>query len=175
MKYYSSLDVLHEDVLINIFVSSLESSQRNLFAHSCNLNRIPSSIKLIQKFLEQYWPTTQNLQDDFQELKDFLSREGFPVHEDEENLEENPNEEDLNETYDEDEVSSLPLDEDIHTSPPPANQEENMMSYNHFENFDDDLFHDCGNEEKFQKDLDEFSLVEDMHETLLFAFPFEEN
>ena len=46
------------------------------------------------------------------------------------------------------EVSSLPLDEDIHTYTSPAHQEENMMSYNPFENFDDALFHDCGNEEK---------------------------
>jgi hypothetical protein len=30
MKYASSLNVLHEDVLMKIFVSSLESSQRNL-------------------------------------------------------------------------------------------------------------------------------------------------
>jgi hypothetical protein len=48
--------------------------------------------------------------------------------------------------HDEDEVSTLPLDEDIQTSAPSAYQEENMMSYNPFENFDDALFHDCGNE-----------------------------
>jgi len=55
----------------------------------------------------------------------------------------------MNETYDEDEVSSLPLDENIHTSASSAHQEENMMSYNPFGNFDDSLFQDCGNEEKF--------------------------
>jgi hypothetical protein len=38
-----------------------------------------------------------------------------------------------------------------------------MMSYNPFENFDDALFHDFGNEEKFQKDLDEVSLAEGLN------------
>jgi hypothetical protein len=74
-----------------------------------------------------------------------------------------------------DQVSSLPLDEDIQTSASPAHQEENMMSYNPFENFDDALFHDCGNEENCQKDLDEVSLAEGLNETLLSTFPFEEN
>ena len=48
MKYASSLDVMHEDVLMKIFVSSLESSQMNLLAHSCNLKSIPSSTKIIK-------------------------------------------------------------------------------------------------------------------------------
>jgi hypothetical protein len=43
MKYASSLDVL-----MKIFVSSLESSQMNLLAHSCNLKSIPSSTKIIE-------------------------------------------------------------------------------------------------------------------------------
>jgi hypothetical protein len=67
----------------------------------------------------------------------------------EENLEEDPDEEDSNKTCDQDEVSSLPLDEDTHIFSSLAHQEENMMSYNPFENFDDALFHDCGNEENF--------------------------
>jgi hypothetical protein len=50
-----------------------------------------------------------------------------------------------------------------------------MMSYNPFENFDDALFHDFGNEENCQKDLDEVSLAEGLNETLLSDFPFEEN
>jgi hypothetical protein len=51
---------------------------------------------------------------------------------------------------DEDEVFALPLDEDIHTFAPPAHKEENTMSYNPLENFDDSFFHDCGKEENFQ-------------------------
>jgi hypothetical protein len=50
-----------------------------------------------------------------------------------------------------------------------------MMSYNPYENFDDALFHDCGNEENFQKDLDEVSLAEDLNETLSSIVPFEED
>jgi hypothetical protein len=50
-----------------------------------------------------------------------------------------------------------------------------MMSYNPFENFDDALFHECGNEENCQRDLDEVSLVEGLNETLLSTFPSEEN
>jgi hypothetical protein len=46
-------------------------------------------------------------------------------------IEEVSHEEDLDETFDEDEVLifTLPLDEDIQASVPPAHQEENMMSY----------------------------------------------
>jgi hypothetical protein len=109
------------------------------------------------------------LQDTFQELKDALCREGFPIDEDEENLEgkiyeesyqEYPDEvshvEDLDETFDEDEVliSSLPFDEDIQASVPPAHQEENMMSCDPFEDLDDTLFHDFGSEEVLEDPLD---------------------
>jgi hypothetical protein len=48
MKYDSSLDVIHEDVLMKICMSSLESSQRNFLAHSCDLKSIPSSTKIIE-------------------------------------------------------------------------------------------------------------------------------
>jgi hypothetical protein len=68
-----------------------------------------------------------------------------------------------------------PFDEDIQSFVPLVHQKGNMASYNPFENFDDALFHDCGNEESFQKDLDEVSLAEGLNETLLSAFPFEEN
>jgi hypothetical protein len=97
MKYASSLNVLHEDVLMKIFVSSLESSQKDWLAHSCDPKSIPSSTKLIEEFLRQYRPTTQSLQDAFQELKHTLCREGFPIDDetiDEEKLEEDPDEED---------------------------------------------------------------------------------
>jgi hypothetical protein len=63
----------------------------------------------------------------------------------------------------------------IQTSDSPTHQEENMMSYNPFENFDDSLFHDCGNEENYQKDLDEVSLAEDLNKTLFSTIPFEEH
>jgi hypothetical protein len=75
----------------------------------------------------------------------------------------------------EDEVSTLSLDEDVHTSAPLSHQEENMMSYNPFENFDDVFFHECVNEENFQKNLDEVSLIGGMNETLLSTIPFEED
>jgi hypothetical protein len=77
MKYASSLNVLHEDVLMKIFVSSLESSQKDWLAHSCDPKSIPSSTKLIEEFLRHYRPATQSLQDAFQELKHTLCREGF--------------------------------------------------------------------------------------------------
>jgi hypothetical protein len=116
MKYASSLNVLHEDVLMKIFVSSLEESQRKWLAHSCDPKNIPSSTKLIEEFLRHYRPTTQNLQDTFQELKDTLCREGFPV--DDETIDEDSHAEYLDETSNEDEVlvSTLPFDEDIQAS-----------------------------------------------------------
>jgi hypothetical protein len=93
MKYASSLNVLHEDVLMKIFVSSLESSQKDWLAHSCDPKSIPSSTKLIEEFLRQYRPATQSLQDAFQELKHTLCREGFPI--DDETIDEEKLEEDL--------------------------------------------------------------------------------
>jgi hypothetical protein len=105
------------------------------------------------------------LQDTFQELKHALCREGFPdetIEEEmlEESYQEDPDEVshvvDLDETFDEDEVliSSLPLDEDIQASAPPAHQEENMMSCDPFEDLDDTLFHDFGSEEVLEEPLD---------------------
>ena len=135
MKYASSLNVLHEDVLMKIFVSSLGSSQKDWLAHSYDPKSIPSSTKIIEEFLRQYRPTTQSLQDAFQELKHTLCWEGFLIDDEtiyEENIEEDHDGEDLDETYDEYEVFSLPLDEDIHTPAPPAHQEEKMISYNPF-------------------------------------------
>jgi hypothetical protein len=69
---------------------------------------------------------------------------------------EDPDDEDPDETFDEDEVliSSLPFDEDIQAFVPPAHQEENMMSCNPFEDLDDTLFHDFGNEEVLEEPLD---------------------
>jgi hypothetical protein len=78
----------------------------------------------------------------------------------EESYQEDPDEvshvEDPDETFDEDEVliSSLPLDEDIQASAPPAHQEENMMSCDPFEDLDDTLFHDFGSEEVLEEPLD---------------------
>jgi hypothetical protein len=74
MKYVSSLDVLHEDVLMKIFVSSLESSQKDWLAHLCDPKSIPSSTKLIEEFLRHYRPATQSLEDVFQELKHILCK-----------------------------------------------------------------------------------------------------
>jgi hypothetical protein len=59
MNYASILvvlheDVIHEDVLMNIFVTSLELSQRNFLARSCKPKRIPSYTKIIEEFLRQY-------------------------------------------------------------------------------------------------------------------------
>jgi hypothetical protein len=51
------------------------------------------------------------------------------------------------EEFNEDEVLSLnDPDEDIQVVIPPTHQEENIMSYDPFENLDDNLFHDTGSE-----------------------------
>jgi hypothetical protein len=44
-----------------------------------------------------------------------------------------------------------------------------VISYNPLEKIDDASFHDCGNEENCQKDLDEVSLAEGLNKTLLSA------
>jgi hypothetical protein len=177
MKYVSSLDVLHEDVLMKIFVSSLESSQKDWLAHLCDPKSIPSSTKLIEEFLRHYRPATQSLEDAFQELKHILCREGFPIndetideevleeHTHENKLEEDPDEENLDETFDEEEVliSTLPFDEDIQAFVPPAHQEENMISDNPFEDLDDALFCDFGSEELLEEPLDATDLSKKGH------------
>jgi hypothetical protein len=101
INYASSLDllredVLHEDVLMKIFVSSLEPSQRNFLACSCDPKSIPSSAKLIGEFLRHYRPATQNLQDTSEELKDTL----FSINKNKEKLEEDHDEEVLEESVD---------------------------------------------------------------------------
>jgi hypothetical protein len=152
MKYASSLNVLHEDVLMKIFVSSLESSQRSWLAHSCDPKSIPSSTNLIEEFLRHCRPATQNLQDTFQELKDALYREGFlvddetineewkteeeyhpPIAEEvlEEQIHEESCQEDLNdEDSDETSVSIISLDEGEVVLPhlPPAHEDEEMIT-----------------------------------------------
>jgi hypothetical protein len=73
--------------------------------------------------------------------------------------------EDPDEAFDEEEVviSTLPFDEDIWAFVPPAQQEENMMSCNPFEDLDDTLFHDFGNEEVLEEPLDATNLSEKGH------------
>jgi hypothetical protein len=66
-----------------------------------------------------------------------------------------------NESYQEEEdpcedealVFSLPFDEDIQSFVPLVHQKGNMESYNPFENFDDTLFHDFGNEEVLEEEI----------------------
>ena len=70
----------------------------------------------------------------------------------EESFQEDPDEayhvEDFEALFNEDEVLSLnDPDEEIQTTIPPTHQEENTMSYDPFEDLDDNLFHDPGSEE----------------------------
>jgi hypothetical protein len=148
MKYASSLNVLHEDVLMKIFVSSLETSQRNLLAHSCD----PKVSNLLQSLLRNFSGIAgQPLRicKMFSMSLKTLYREGFPVDDETINEEwkvedEDSHAEDLNKTFDEDEVivSSLPLDEDIQAS----------MSCDPFKDLT--LFHNCGSEEVLEEPLD---------------------
>jgi hypothetical protein len=122
------------------------------------LKSIWSSTKLIEEFLRHCRPATQNLQDTFQELKDALYREGFPVddktiseeckteeeyhpptaeevleeqiHEESFQEEEDPKEVQHPDEQDETLVSFLPLDEDEVVLPYlfPAHEDEEMIS-----------------------------------------------
>jgi hypothetical protein len=59
-------------------------------------------------------------------------------------------------------VFSIPFDEYIQSYVPLVNKKENMASYNPFENFDDTLFHDFGNEEVLEEDIHGISFQEDL-------------
>jgi hypothetical protein len=48
MRYASSINVMHEDVLMKIFVSSLDLSQRKWLADSCDPKSIWSSTNLVE-------------------------------------------------------------------------------------------------------------------------------
>jgi hypothetical protein len=101
-----------------------------------------------------------------QDAKEMMNhiRELFPALDDEEVLEEKiyednyqeDSDEDPDETIDKEEVvtSALPFDEDIQGFVPLTHQEENMMSYNLFEDLDDTLFHDFGSDEVLEEPLD---------------------
>jgi hypothetical protein len=69
----------------------------------------------------------------------------------------------LDETLEEVPISTLPFDEDIQAFVPPAHQEENMISDNHFEDLDDALFCDFGSEELLEKPLDGTNLSKKGH------------
>jgi hypothetical protein len=160
MKYASSLNILHEDVMMKILVSSLESSQKDCLAHSCNLKSIPSSTKIIEEFPWNYRPTTQSLQDAFQEIKHTLCREGFLIDDetiDEEVLDRHICEENYQAHLEE--VSHVEyldetFDEDIQAFVPPTHQQENMLSCNPFENLDVTLFHTFGSKQALEEILD---------------------
>jgi hypothetical protein len=64
--------------------------------------------------------------------------------------------EDNEETPHEDEVlvSTPPFDEVIQASIPPTHEEENMVSYTPFQDFDDALFYDSESEEVLEEPLD---------------------
>jgi hypothetical protein len=79
MKYASSMNVLHENVLMKFFVSSLETSQRNFLVHSCDPKIIWSSTNIVEEFLRHCRPTTKDLSSASKELEDALRREGFAV------------------------------------------------------------------------------------------------
>jgi hypothetical protein len=113
--------------------------------------------------LKLIWRLHNHIKELFQKSVKELALEDEEVLEGqiyEESYQEDPDEfshvEDPDKTFDEDEVliSSLPFDEDIQASVPPAHQEENMMSCDPFEDLDDTLFHDFGSEEVLEETLD---------------------
>jgi hypothetical protein len=96
------------------------------------------------------------LQDDFQELKHTLCREGFSIDDettDEEKVEENPDEEDPDARF----------DKVIQTFVPPTHQEENIISDNPFEYLDDTLLCDFRSEEVLEEPLDATNIFEKGH------------
>jgi hypothetical protein len=58
-------------------------------------------------------------------------------------------------------ISSIPFDEDIHDFVPPTHQEENMMSYDPFEDLDDTLFNEFGSEKVLEETLDTVDPLEE--------------
>jgi hypothetical protein len=52
LKYTSDINVIHEDVLIRLFLLSLEARQKNWVKHSCNPKSISSLAVFIEEFLK---------------------------------------------------------------------------------------------------------------------------
>jgi hypothetical protein len=93
LKYTSEINVIHEDVLIRLFLSKiwhghLEARQKNWVKHSCSPKSISSIAMFIEEFLKRWGPKFQRYEDTLQDLMETLQEEGFfsnPI-EDDENL-----------------------------------------------------------------------------------------
>jgi hypothetical protein len=100
LKYVSEINVTHQDVLIRLFLLSLETRQKNWVKHTLNPKSISSLTIFIEEFLKQWAPRTQRYEDILHDLTVALQREGLfsnPVEEDEEFIEEQEVEEEIHE------------------------------------------------------------------------------
>ena len=62
-KYTSELNVIHEDVIMRLFMIPLEARQRNWVKHSCIPKSIPSMEVFILKFLKHWGLRFQRFED----------------------------------------------------------------------------------------------------------------
>jgi hypothetical protein len=59
-----------DDIIIRLFLFSLEEKQRDWLIHSCNPRSISSPMALVREFLKHWGPGTQNFEDTIQNLED---------------------------------------------------------------------------------------------------------
>jgi hypothetical protein len=97
LKYTSKINVIHKDVLIRLFLISLEARQKNWVKHSCSPKSISSLAVFIEEFLKWWGPIFQRYEDTFQDLTTVLREEGFfykPIQDDEDLIEDQGHDDD---------------------------------------------------------------------------------
>jgi len=89
LKYTLEINLIHEDVLIRLFLS-LETRQKKWFKHSCTLKSIYSLIVLIEEFLKWWDLIFQRYEDIIQDLTTTIQEDALfsnPIEDDEDFIE----------------------------------------------------------------------------------------
>jgi hypothetical protein len=79
LNLFYALGIEHEDVMVRLFLLSLEEKQRDWIRHSCKPKSISSSMVLIQEFLKYWGPRAQKFEDTIQDLEDAFLGQGLPL------------------------------------------------------------------------------------------------
>jgi hypothetical protein len=72
VEFIIHYNIEQEDVIVWLFLLSLEERKRDWIRHSCSPKSISSSIILIRDFLKHWGPRNQKLEDTIQDLEDIL-------------------------------------------------------------------------------------------------------
>jgi hypothetical protein len=138
LKYVSEIGVRHYDVLIILFLLSLETRQKDWVKHTLRLKSISSLEIFIEKFLLRWALITQRYKDTFQDLTVVLQREGLcscPIEKDEESIDKQEVEEKIHEEGYQSLQDEQELPHDYVEDDEDLNEEQEPKEVNHKEDY----------------------------------------